>query len=1202
MENINDNLHHGFILTGITFLAMVITGLVAAAWIVKLIRRLQKYTQALIAGNWQPPLDEAVPIQEISELNQSFNATAAQLGSSLERIHRAWQESEAKFTKIFRSSPDPVLITDQEGVILEVNDRMVEFYGYGVEELVGRRVLDLGFWVEEEERQRFRDLLFSEGTVSNLEVEQLVRGGVIKTVLVSAELQFLEGQLCVIGIVKDITERKELELKLKHSQAQLQDVLDNTIASIVSFRVFADLDWEYEYQSIGSLSLFGYTSEEITTNKYLWLSRVLPEDREAFLMPLLENILAEDTQSVEFRFLHKDGSIRWISAIYNSHKAVDEDYWVVTGFSIDITTRKQAEVALRESERKFSTIFHASPKPAWIATLADGRFLGINENLQEFLRCSESEVLGKTYRELQIWQDTDKYEAYFQQLHQAGKIRDFEMNLCLDKNNIRTVLISANVTKIEGKDCVIGVLKDITERKLIEEKIQEQETFLRSIYEGTEQAIFVVDVDLEENFRFISFNPAHQRLVGLSLEQLYGKTPEEAQIPEWEAVTQYCRECLQAQRSLTSEIWVDLNGRNTCCYTTLTPVFNHQGRIYRLIGTTLEITKLKQLEARLQKALEEINSHFDSSPLGIILWDKEMRIMRWSKQVEQIFGWSFAEVEGFAWRELSWVYAEDTERVFRAVEDLCQQKIPNVTLQNRNYTKDGRLITCQWYSSIIFDEQGQTISILSFVEDITEQKAAKIKLEKSEERFRMALGVSKAIAWERNLATDEIFFVTKGNVFPPERMSYEDAMNLVHPEDRECVRKANSEVIRTGGSFEIEHRTLATPKSSGCWFQVSAKVVQDQQQQPVSIIGMSVDITDLKKAEAALRQSEERFRSAFEDAGVGMALVDLEGNFFKVNRALSELLGYPEAELLGMGFQDITHPEDLAGNLQGLGFLLAGRLKTYQSEKRYRHASGSLVWGIVSVSLVRGEEEKLLYFVAQVQDISERHELERLKGEFIGIVSHELRTPLTSIRGSLGLLESGILAEEPVTSQRMLEIALRNCDRLIRLVNDILDLERLSSGQTELPKQVCSVQDLLEEALESVQAIATQAAITIQLEVAEAQVYVNRDAIIQTLINLLSNAIKFSPLGSNIWVRTEIEEPYLVWAVQDQGRGIPADKLKTIFGRFQQVDVSDAREKGGKGLGLAICQSSIEQHRGRIWVESVLGEGSTFYFTLPLGQ
>jgi signal transduction histidine kinase len=184
----------------------------------------------------------------------------------------------------------------------------------------------------------------------------------------------------------------------------------------------------------------------------------------------------------------------------------------------------------------------------------------------------------------------------------------------------------------------------------------------------------------------------------------------------------------------------------------------------------------------------------------------------------------------------------------------------------------------------------------------------------------------------------------------------------------------------------------------------------------------------------------------------------------------------------------------------------------------------------------------------------------------------------------------------------MLEIALRNCDRLIRLVNDILDLERLSSGQTELPKQVCSVQDLLEEALESVQAIATQAAITIQLEVAEAQVYVNRDAIIQTLINLLSNAIKFSPLGSNIWVRTEIEEPYLVWAVQDQGRGIPADKLKTIFGRFQQVDVSDAREKGGKGLGLAICQSSIEQHRGRIWVESVLGEGSTFYFTLPLGQ
>ncbi|NJO43411.1 MAG: GHKL domain-containing protein [Cyanobacteria bacterium CRU_2_1] len=181
----------------------------------------------------------------------------------------------------------------------------------------------------------------------------------------------------------------------------------------------------------------------------------------------------------------------------------------------------------------------------------------------------------------------------------------------------------------------------------------------------------------------------------------------------------------------------------------------------------------------------------------------------------------------------------------------------------------------------------------------------------------------------------------------------------------------------------------------------------------------------------------------------------------------------------------------------------------------------------------------------------------------------------------------------------MLEQALTNSDRLVRLVNDILDLERLDSGRVPLVMEVCGAEDLMQKAVGGVQSIADQAVVMLSVIPTDAQVWAAPDSIIQTLTNLLGNAIKFSPPHTVITLAAQPQSDWILFQVKDQGRGIPADKLETIFGRFQQVDVSDSRQKGGTGLGLAICQSIIQQHGGNIWVESTLGEGSTFCFTLP---
>ena len=240
--------------------------------------------------------------------------------------------------------------------------------------------------------------------------------------------------------------------------------------------------------------------------------------------------------------------------------------------------------------------------------------------------------------------------------------------------------------------------------------------------------------------------------------------------------------------------------------------------------------------------------------------------------------------------------------------------------------------------------------------------------------------------------------------------------------------------------------------------------------------------------------------------------------------------------------------------------------------------------------------------------LSERSQLDTLKDEFISTVSHELRTPLTSIRGALGLLSSGIIGDVDAKAQNLLRIAVTNTDRLIRLINDILDLERMESGRAPLQIRRCSLLDLAQQAIETMTAMAD--ANTVHLELAPATaaqvaspeaLFFDGDAdrILQVVTNLLSNAIKFSPPASTVRVHTDATAESILLKVVDEGRGIPSDKLDSIFDRFQQVEPSDARQKGGTGLGLAICRSIVQQHSGSIWAQRNLGVGTTLYVMLP---
>lgn len=404
------------------------------------------------------------------------------------------------------------------------------------------------------------------------------------------------------------------------------------------------------------------------------------------------------------------------------------------------------------------------------------------------------------------------------------------------------------------------------------------------------------------------------------------------------------------------------------------------------------------------------------------------------------------------------------------------------------------------------------------------------------------------------------------------------------------------------------------------------------------------------KATATLEQLRHQNELILNSAGEGICGINCQGNITFINPAAAKMLGYEVNELINQpictrlfSFKEDKTPFTLKESFL-YPVLKNGIVQHFKDEKFWRKDGSSFSVECLATPM---RERKSITLNSQYQatraildaflpansfmphpvseivgvvitfsDITERKAIERMKDEFISVVSHELRTPLTAIRGSLGLVASGLLKTQPDKAQRMLEIAAANTDRLTRLINDILDIERIESGKIQMEKAACEVSEVIAHTIEALRVMTQNAHVTLAVSPITAKVWADRDRIIQVLTNLISNALKFSPPNTTIEISAKIvseaslpikqqerlnnQQPLLLVKIKDQGRGIPTDKLESIFGRFQQVNASDSRDQGGTGLGLAICRSIIQQHNGRIWAESQLGKYSTFYFTLPL--
>jgi PAS domain S-box-containing protein len=346
-----------------------------------------------------------------------------------------------------------------------------------------------------------------------------------------------------------------------------------------------------------------------------------------------------------------------------------------------------------------------------------------------------------------------------------------------------------------------------------------------------------------------------------------------------------------------------------------------------------------------------------------------------------------------------------------------------------------------------------------------------------------------------------------------------------------------------------------------------------------------------------LAASRQRFSRAFETAPQGMALLDLEGRWLDANDALCRLLGYGHDELKTRACADLIHPRDAQRHAKALAELTHEHSQSEHWEVRFLDKEGASIDCLFSVAWVDSQPP---YLIAQIQDLRESKRLERMKNEFVSTVSHELRTPLTSISGSLGLLHGGAFGELPNEVRPLIEVAYRNSQSLTELINDLLDMEKLTAGKMTFDLRAQLLQPLLEEALTSNRPYAEQHGVEFQLaRPCDAWAQVDAMRLQQVLANYLSNAAKFSPSGSTVEISAVRRGGRVRVTVSDSGPGIPAAFQSRIFQKFSQADASDSRSRGGSGLGLAITKQLVEQMGGEVGFDSGPELGSRFWFELP---
>lgn len=786
-----------------------------------------------------------------------------------------------------------------------------------------------------------------------------------------------------------------------------------------------------------------------------------------------------------------------------------------------------------------------------------------------------------------------------------------------------------------------GTVMNIDDRKKSEAALEQSEQQLRAIFDAEPECVKVITADgilLNMNAAGLAMLEAE------SLEQVRGQCVcSLVDSPHQPRFLDFTHRVAQGESGILEFEITGLKGTRRWLESHAVPLQTQSEQnqpLTHVLAVTRDISDRKRVEAEikqlnaeleqrvvertaeLQRSNDLLNSFFNaasSAAIGLCIHDRELRFVQINQALADMNGYSIEAHLGKTTTELLPELALIINPLIRQVL-ITGEPILNIEITTEVPSQPG--VIGYWLASYfpILNSNGstETVGVGVIVIEISDRKRAEVALQQSEQKFRaifeqtfqfIGLLTPDGTLLEINQAPLDFAQVQREAVI--QRPLWEFPSWAASAETQAIAQAAIAQAA--SGTFYRSEVTVTGAEGNPVAFDFSVKPILDEAGQVTLLIGEGRDISDRKQAEAILQESNRRWQSLLDNVQLLVVGLDRFGDVSYVNSFFLDLTGYSLSEVIGKNWFTNFLP---ASQIQPVNIAFHEVLEQnfyphYQNPIVLKSGEERMIaW---NNTILRDVDGTIIGTISIGEDITKRQEVERMKAEFISIVSHELRTPLTAIRGALGLLAAGVYNQKPEKGQRMLQVAAEQSDRLVRLVNDILDLGRLESGKVTLTMKICDASDLIQQSVETMRTNAEQNQIALSINAPLLTVWADADSIIQTLTNLLSNAIKFSPPHTTISVSAEltdrgaiashsqdsVSQPLVLFKVQDQGRGIPSDKLESVFERFQQVDASDSRQKGGTGLGLAICRRIIEQHKGQIWAESILGQGSIFCFTLP---
>ena len=1174
-------------------------------------------------------------------------------------------ELEKPFESIFDVMPDPSMLVNAEGTVLNVSASFVECHGFPKEEIVGKNFLELKF-VPDDTKQLVRENLergMRGEKILPYEVYFESKSGIVRYAEINAATLEYKGKLVNMIVLRDITERKQAEDELRASEERYRSFFENANDLIQS----VDANGKFVHVNRKWREVLGYSQDEISRLNFM---DVIHQGYISHCMEIFEGVRGGDVfEKVETVFIAKDGREIHVEGSVNA-RFEDGEFVYTRGIFRDVTEHKRTREELRESEEKLRIILDNS-NDMIVYVNNRGKLLDVNKKAEDVMGYSRDELIGKNFAKLGVInvKNIPRIVKLFIDSIRTGKVTDIvELELKSRKGNKILVEAGTQLIKRNGKtEGAVSILRDITKRKQAEE-------LFRTVAMSTQVGTYIV-----QRGKFVFTNPIFQKNVGFGEDELLGMPPLGIVHPEdRETVRKNAVKMLKGESSTGYEFRIIAkDGRIRWAYERMTSI-EYRDELAAL-GSYMDITEKKRMEEKIE--------HFNAILRAIRNVSQLIARGKSSETLLQDICGTLVETQGYynAWIAL---LNESGELVSIAEAGLGKDFLPmaeqlkrgELTICGRRaLEQSGVVVTEDPFSNcgdcplakccsgrgamtVGLEHSGKTYGLLSvsipiaLIDDEEEQSLFQevagdiafalrsLELEEKRKQAEDALQREKAYI-ESILHSVPDMLVTIGSnrevtyindVFarlvgvkpndvvgkPFEPLIAE--LNLIAPESVPVIIERVNKRLQTGEPIANVEIEIQNSRGERVPVLYSAAGIEGHNGEVLGEVVLIRDITERKQSQRELQESEERYRTLFENSPDFIAQLNREGRFISANSAMAKSVGMSVGELVGKNISEVIPKEVAQARIEMFRKVLnEGLIQPFEDERQGRYFHSIMVplqtegkeetLQVISRDVTERKrmEQRLEQNLEELQATYQKlQEVDKMKDSFLSTVSHELRTPLTSIKGFAEILLT--YEEDRETQREFLTIINEESERLTRLINDFLDISRIEAGRMQWQTTRLAIPEIIETAINATQALYKEKnqKVEVDLERDLPSVWSDSDRLVQVITNVLSNAIKFTPDGGEIRVAAQLlksdegeNAPSMIRvSVSDTGIGIAPEDYEKIFEKFKQVGDTLTDRPKGTGLGLPICKEIVEHYGGKIWVESELDKGSTFYFTLPVRE